>query len=610
MCGTPNAVVQSESSTGRTPVLKSACLLLGIFVLLASHADAQEPPIRRAQGSAETKSSRHQFGIIGEVVRPGVYEYPEEQPLLVDLVRQARGMVRTASGSIQIIRDGRPGPKMHYSPGLQHALEPGDLLVVEAASNVVRDPSALQVALVNLIDRPVVLKIRQEDATLSQILRRLNQRPELSLNVRIIGPGGHFESGPPTALARMPLASGTVLVFDRSLVDADLIPALDRTYPVDRDVETSNHSATHSVPDGPVISPAVRQNPRPSEPAAEESIPQHWPIVRNDRSLMSQEATHETPVAADNGSATATLDYETFEPNIAPTIEPAVARSSILAAEMLAPPQLEAHLQPVWEKRPIRDDRSMPADVEPQAGMPSFEDYPQLSYSEPHADTPDESGDPIKPADTQKPELLLGFDIDELPAVESESKTGGLVLRGLALAGIAILVAGVWRRLRQSAARRRQSIPAVDAESSSLGEPEAIHACETDELLDEGSPLEQSHGELSGKQPFVHTDAEQPMQESFGSAPVLPSGSPEKPAAEEPGLPEPRPLVPPAVAKVRASDGKVRVDARQVRFGDAVCPDRAESSSRETVSQPAGPLERALSAMHSERTRESHRPSR
>jgi hypothetical protein len=594
MFGTPYAEVQSESSTGKRPVLRSVCWLLGLLMPMASQADAQENPAHRIFGQAEAKSRAHYFGVVGQIVRPGVYEHPEQHPRVADLIRQAGGLTRAASGGVQIIRDGRPGPRIFDTPDLQHALEPGDLLVVETSSDLLADASALQIALVNLIDRPVVLKIRQEDATLSQILMRLNQRPELSLNVRIIDPAGRLESGPPAAVGRMPLASGTVLVFDRSLVDADLIPPLDRTYSTDSGESPPSWQAGRSAPDGPVISPAIREFPRHSQTANVEKQEPSWPIVPNDPPLTNP-AAREIQIAAHEVSTTPLFDYETFEPIITPTIEPPAGRSPTIAAEILTPPGLEFTSPPGWSTQ-----RPMPETNERQIGSQPFEPYPSLSYSQSRAQSPDDRPTSIEQEGGRAP--IPTFDVDALGPPDVEAKPLAVLpaFRGLALAGVTILVAGVWLAIQRSMRRRQQTLEPEQADSAHTDYRSTVQSgveATIDDALQVDPPDE--HDELR--------DVQQPTQQSGVSASTSPNSSHGSQLAERAELPQPLPPAPPTAVKTQFSEGSFRVDTQQNSPGNGAQSRRAIGSKRQTGSNDPGPLERALAAMHTERVRKSQR---
>ncbi|MEX0703855.1 MAG: hypothetical protein WD069_17280 [Planctomycetales bacterium] len=226
--------------------LAVAGLLCALFACGTGRLAAQSagPQFLRAMPPQPARgSATHYFGVMGEVPAPGVYEWPEADPLLVDVVRRAGGLAEAASGNIRIVRNGRGGQVAFYSPELDFRLAPGDVAIAEGAQHRARiidarnpatappfrgtgvGPSheAVQVAFVNLLDRPVVLKLRPHHANLAAVVSLLNQPPEVARSVRILESRPRIDQTVGVAGSEH-LQPGSVLVFDRAALQTARIP--------------------------------------------------------------------------------------------------------------------------------------------------------------------------------------------------------------------------------------------------------------------------------------------------------------------------------------------------------------------------------------------------
>lgn len=175
------------------------------------------------QVAAQSSPRTYCFAVMGEVPAPGVYEWPEPNPLLIDVIRRAGSLTDAASGNIRIVRNGRGGQRAFYSPQLDFRLLPGDVAIAEPAAHARPAPNApVQVALLDLLDRPVVVPLRPHHASVPAIVSLLNQPPEAAAGVRVLDGRPHpNQAASPEADS---LASGIVLVFDRSLLRPERIP--------------------------------------------------------------------------------------------------------------------------------------------------------------------------------------------------------------------------------------------------------------------------------------------------------------------------------------------------------------------------------------------------
>lgn len=214
------------------------------------------------------------FAIMGEISRPGVFELNDVHPQLLDLVKQAGGPTTTASGNVRIIRGGRPGEQTFLVSGSNYPLNANDLVILDSwqsrskrqdnsfwpdemvdraskGGEALPADSMVQLGLVNLISRPVILDVTHEEATLGTVLTLLHQPGRDIRVVTILKPAGGFESVACDHTADVCLASGSVLVFDPTTVDAAVLPQLPATVRLSTKVDSPSampHPPQESIP--------------------------------------------------------------------------------------------------------------------------------------------------------------------------------------------------------------------------------------------------------------------------------------------------------------------------------------------------------------------------
>jgi hypothetical protein len=216
-------------------------------------------------------------GFLGQVTRPGVYEIEGRGVRLADLLSEIGGLARDASGQFRIIRQGRPGLMTSYAGAAQFELMAGDLVIADAqyvspASNPnAAAATSVQIGFVNLIERPVVLKLRREHASLVEILALMRQDESLASQVKIITPANQRSAG--SMQLGTPLPSETVLIFPLNAVRAARLAPLPEPFKLKRDGEDAT-SQPQPTPRAN-ISPDVSQLPRsqPSVGAWQDSQP-------------------------------------------------------------------------------------------------------------------------------------------------------------------------------------------------------------------------------------------------------------------------------------------------------------------------------------------------
>ncbi len=268
---------------------------------------AEHPLITLPQNSpqlASDESPFSYFGLMGEVMRPGVYEIPSGDPLLIDVVQKAGGLTRSASGNIRIVRRGRAGQQTFYSPSLQFRLHPGDILIADrgrvAAKQHPYDPNqkhfrggsqsqsarietddntSVQLAFVNLIERPVVLRVRRKHANLPTIISLLGQSPTAAESVRILTVS-RFTGRVFVSDQNKTIPTGSVLVFDPRTVTSQKIPKL-----------------PEPVSPQPPVAEAKTANLQAIPPAAVQPVQTNGPVPVPGVALLPASPDDGTPVA-------------------------------------------------------------------------------------------------------------------------------------------------------------------------------------------------------------------------------------------------------------------------------------------------------------------------
>jgi hypothetical protein len=208
-------------------------------------------------------------GVMGQVARPGVYEFAEPRPTLGDVLRRAGGLTRRATGAVRVVRGGRAGQQVFVDPNDPSShpfagspLRDGDILVADAAPNhqaEARDAESepVPVALVGVLPRPVILPVPPPHAHLASVLAFLGQDLGMAPDVRVLtvgraaGAAVHAELGP---WFRAP----TVLEFPPRSVHRESLP--------DLPAALTPPDAPATLDEPPVASPTV---PLETEPVAD-----------------------------------------------------------------------------------------------------------------------------------------------------------------------------------------------------------------------------------------------------------------------------------------------------------------------------------------------------
>lgn len=218
----------------------AVCCLLGAAAPCVAQVSTA-PQIRQGVVSP----AMQYIALMGQVSQPGVYEC--RAPIeLSDVVKRAGGLTGDASGNIRLVRQGRSGQQMRFSPDVRFQLVAGDLLIADGkpngfaqtgsagATGVVqngigasaRRSGVIQIGIVQLLDWPVVLEIPSHRATVRDVWGLLNQPPTSAAPVTVLKPGAGQQTVAVNQTPPVALTSGTVLVFDRRSIIATTLPVL------------------------------------------------------------------------------------------------------------------------------------------------------------------------------------------------------------------------------------------------------------------------------------------------------------------------------------------------------------------------------------------------
>jgi len=188
------------------------------------------------------------IGLLGEFAHCAAYEVADQDLDLDKVISQAQGLTPESSGIIRVIRGGRISQNIYYSAGTNFPLMHGDVLIaLKAPTNVVnlssdqrrnqfqRDqqqstPELTQIAIINLLNRPVVFGVPPEIADLAGILHSLRQPlekfPQIAQSIKVIPPQqSRNKADFKTKKLTSKFASGTVLVLNsQQSIDLSLVP--------------------------------------------------------------------------------------------------------------------------------------------------------------------------------------------------------------------------------------------------------------------------------------------------------------------------------------------------------------------------------------------------
>lgn len=187
--------------------------------------------LQRPAGASAAAAGAHYFTIIGHIARPNCYDLPTASPALTTFIEFAGDLTRHAAGPIRIVRDGRSVQSTFYSENSTIRLLPGDVVVVDGKINQGRiilrgsqgpadqGASSVNLAIVGVRDYPLVMTMSAERATVRWVTRQLGLDTRVADHVQVVAQRQTSQFHADTRLA-----TGTVLVFNPSHVDASRLP--------------------------------------------------------------------------------------------------------------------------------------------------------------------------------------------------------------------------------------------------------------------------------------------------------------------------------------------------------------------------------------------------
>jgi hypothetical protein len=290
-------------------ILVAASALAGTSVTAQSGRPAPKILTWQAPSAAE-----HHVAILGQVRRPGVYRFSGAGPApgLPQIVEFAGGLTANASSTLRLVRHGRSGQLLFLNQETVEQLQAGDVLIVDEQSGggvsrerLNADEVGIQVALVGLLDRPVVLKLRSAQARLDILTSSLNQPMSAVLAARVIRSDSRTDAfGAQTP--DLPLGNGAVVVYDpRSILRSEL--PNDPTF--DLVVDTTQLANQAPIPEAPL---AMTEAPAPPRFEALPPLPEGQSEIAADVDSFESEPT---PLPPDSIAAAPVPDAVTERPN-------------------------------------------------------------------------------------------------------------------------------------------------------------------------------------------------------------------------------------------------------------------------------------------------------
>lgn len=162
------------------PSATIAAVVLGMGCAVAV---AQAPTPKIISWQATVQKAQY-VAVMGAVGKPGAYTFDGEAPTLEALVQSAGGLAPHALPGVTLVRRERPDLHVFYSPDGHTPLMPGDVAIFDYETPP-PPATGVQLTLLGVLDRPIVVRVRPEKATLSEVCRMLNHGESLAEHVRL-----------------------------------------------------------------------------------------------------------------------------------------------------------------------------------------------------------------------------------------------------------------------------------------------------------------------------------------------------------------------------------------------------------------------------------------
>ena len=245
---------------------------VSLYPIFASAQEAIRPRQSVISFSSSENVNELYVAVMGEVNNPGTYHLDSSSLKLHSVIRRAGRFTPEASMVIRVIRRGNVSHKLIFLDNSDSQLMAGDLLIVESkrvSKNVskvidfnseqpVTIPanyheravsSGIQIALLNVLDYPVVLKLRPGEASASHIIQTLGQPISLLANTRVITPDVPLRQTSDSAKQSARLGDGSVIVFEPGQVNRNRLPGT-LPKPIESDIALGAQSGLIGMPRG------------------------------------------------------------------------------------------------------------------------------------------------------------------------------------------------------------------------------------------------------------------------------------------------------------------------------------------------------------------------
>lgn len=555
-------------------------------------------------------------GLLGQVARPGVYEIERQGTLLSDLLQSIGGLAKDASGQFRIIRNGRPGQMTSYSGATRFELMPGDLIVADAQLTLsawsgpnAKKPSAdaVQIGFVNLIDRPVVLKLESQNATVLEILSMMRQDQNLASQIKIVAPPGQRGNSQPRPDAA--LASETVLIFPPNSVKADRLATLPEPFKLKREADSqASPSGDDAQPYTPRrnITPDVNQPPRrqpavgtwlDSTPLPQTSQPVSQPSVEE-----SPGVTEVPPPPTEDLTASKRTSGVRGTPRRSGAVQDRIARDSQMT---LAPPAEGSTLTPdeVPTTNAVRDRAPAPgwndstlADDNNTTTEPSLLNAPSKRR---HIHLAKDNDSNVA--------TLTAADLDEAEAAADKAGSRWSIWPPIITAAVGLLALigfnlSLRRRTQSAAQSSAMAVTQSQPMQTVARNPQLPRRELLDAIIDNQLPLAEEKVPLASPMQF-HGRPQPPKTIRMDQRHALPR--PHSPNVAEvkgqmPEIGSQMPIAEPVVVATSRSAKSATQKFRIDRTGSAATEERIVPAATTKTSPSAssrGPLDRALSAV-------------
>lgn len=223
-------------------------------------------PTPTRTGAASPPAEWH-VAILGEIQRPGVYRIVGRTVTLQELVTKARGFTPAASTLIRRIRGGEPGNLFPFHADGRDSIQDGDVYQVEREPSlpVGRNNRGIHVALVGVLNRPVVQEVPPHRAETLELIKQFGLSSEAARQVRVIDYKMKWDPGQGT-VEPLSLDNGSVVVFQTGLFAGRKLPVLSAAIEFDRNQQAGPTATGSAEPREPSPVTAVAGQLEPDLP--------------------------------------------------------------------------------------------------------------------------------------------------------------------------------------------------------------------------------------------------------------------------------------------------------------------------------------------------------